>query len=240
MVGNIIFRRSVTLALLLAVVTCQTACGIAPPGQGTGIGTDTGTNIETDKKTDTNADTGPDSGGEETDVVYNGQLVDFFLSSLADVYGMADRRDPEETVRKSSLTYRTDWSEKSGIGDAAIADVDGSGSEDLIVVRFDRGESADTILCIVEVYTCHGDRVDAFGGDPIRKELPLAGKASEESDTATALSVSLNEENELTISWKHARGKGTAPGQAAARGGSDRYSFENETIIKGESRNWLT
>ncbi len=216
MVGKIIFKIMLTYALLLALV----ACGSVLPNQGTEAGTDT--------------------GEIEVGTVYNEQLVDFFLTSVADVYGMIDQANPAETVRKSSLDYKTDWTEKSGIGDAAITDVDGNGSEDLIVVRFDSDRSKDTILCIVEIYTCHGDQIEVLGGDLIRKELPLTRKESKESDITTVLSVFLNEENRLTVSWKYAQGKGTAPRQAFAQGGSVIYTFENETIIEGDNSNWIT
>lgn len=216
MVGKILLKKMLTCALLLALV----ACGSVLPNQKTEAVTNTGV--------------------EEVDTVYNEQLVEFFLTSVADVYGMTDQTDPEEMVQKSILNYKTDWTEKSGIGDAAITDLDGNGMEDLIVVRFDRDRNKDTILCIVEIYTCHGDQIETLGGDLIRKELPLTRKESEESDITTVLSVFLNEENKLTISWKYAQGKGTAPGQAFARGGSVIYTFENETIIQGDNSNWVT
>ena len=221
MVGKVIIKKVVTKALLIVLAACTASCG----------------RVSANQQIDSERDTG-EKGTEDT--VYNEQLVDFFLSSLVNDHGMTDRTEPEEAVRKSSLNYNTDWKEKNGIADAAIADVDRNGSEDLIVVRFDRGGSEDTILCIVEVYACHENQVEAFGGDLIRKELPMAREESDESDVSTVLSVFLNEENELTVSWKYAKGKGTAPGQAFVRGGSVIYTFENETIKTGESSNWIT
>ena len=55
-------------------------------------------------------------------------------------------------------------------------------------------------MCIVEVYACDENQVEAFGGDPIRKELPIAGEDQDESDISTVLSVFLNEEHTLTVS----------------------------------------
>ena len=120
MVGKILLKKMLTCALLLALV----ACGSVLPNQ------------ETEAVTNT--------GVEEVDTVYNEQLIEFFLTSVADVYGMTDQTDPEETVQKSILNYKTDWTEKSGIGDAAITDLDGNGMEDLIVVRFDSDRNKDT------------------------------------------------------------------------------------------------
>ena len=68
----------------------------------------------------------------------------------------------------------------------------------------------------------------------------MTRKESKESDITTVLSVFLNEENRLTVSWKYAQGKGTAPRQAFAQGGSVIYTFENETIIEGDNSNWIT
>lgn len=213
-------KKVITRVLLPALVICTVSCGRVSVSQQT--------------------DSGRNAGEKGPDTVYNEELTDFFLSSLVNDYGMADRTAPEEAVRKNSLNYNTDWKEKNGIADAAITDADGNGSEDLIVVRFDKGENENTMLCIVEVYTCHENQVEAFGGDPIRKELPIAGEDQDESDISTVLSVFLNEENTLTVSWKYAKGKGIAPGQAFVKGGSATYTFKDKTVQTGESDNWIT